>query len=89
MATKADTTEKKATAKAWTPKTVAGVKIEIREGEEAFVHALIEKGPLYSPTTGERLSKPYVHITEPKNWNLTKDSFVRLGITVHDVYEPA
>lgn len=85
--TKADT-EETLKGKTWTAKTVAGVKIEIKEGEEHLVHALIEKGPLYSPTSGERLSKPYVHVTEVKNWNATKDYFVRIGITVHDVYQP-
>lgn len=70
------------------PKEVAGVKIEIKEGWEHLVHALVEKGPRYNPTTGARISKPYVHTTDPKQWDLTKDYFPRIGITVHDVYIP-
>jgi len=69
-------------------KTVAGVKIVVDPKNKGFVHALVEKGPRFSSVDGARLSKPYIHMTEPKNWNLTKDSFSRIGLTVHDVYVP-
>ena len=86
MANEKETPDKKSGFK---PVEVAGVKIEIKPGWEHLVHALVEKGPVVNPNTGERLSKPYVHHTDPKQWDLTKGHFASIGLKIHDVYEPS
>lgn len=65
------------------PKAAEGFAVP--KGQEGMVFAIIEKGPVFSPQTGERLSTPYQYTTNPRQWSTFLDRHKALGFTIQEV----
>lgn len=50
-----------------------------------MVFAIIEKGPVFSAQTGERLSVPYRYTTSPRQWSIFLNNHKSLGLTIQEV----
>lgn len=57
----------------------------VPKGQEGMVFAIIEKGPVFSPQTGERLSAPYQYVTNPRQWSIFLNNHKSLGFTIQEV----